>query len=194
MKTVRLHGELAELFGSHHRFDIRTPAEAVRALLVNYAGFEKHVLQNTAVVYKVMADEVQVGAEELCHPVSQEVHIIPVFFGAGTPNQKFLVGAVLIVAGVAVNYFSGGSLAWIGNPMISMGIGFALGGVAQLLTPVPKVSIAGPAERPDNKPSYVFNGPVNTTAQGQPVPIGYGRLIVGGAVISAGIAAEEIQP
>ena len=40
--------------------------------------------------------------------------------------------------------------------------------------------------------SYTFSGPVNTTAQGQPVPVGYGRLIVGGAVISAGITTEEI--
>ncbi len=51
-----------------------------------------------------------------------------------------------------------------------------------------------PAEKPDNQPSYVFNGPVNTTAQGQPVPIGYGRLIVGGAVISAGISIDDISP
>jgi len=40
--------------------------------------------------------------------------------------------------------------------------------------------------------SYVFNGAVNTTAQGHPVPVGYGRMIVGSAVISAGIDVDEI--
>jgi predicted phage tail protein len=33
---------------------------------------------------------------------------------------------------------------------------------------------------------------VNTTAQGHPVPVGYGRMIVGSAVISAGIDVDEI--
>ena len=42
-----------------------------------------------------------------------------------------------------------------------------------------------------NTPSYLFNGAVNTTAQGHPVPIGYGRLIVGSAVISASIVTTE---
>ena len=40
-------------------------------------------------------------------------------------------------------------------------------------------------------PSYIFNGPVNTMAQGHPVPIGYGEMIVGSAVISAGISVDE---
>lgn len=44
---------------------------------------------------------------------------------------------------------------------------------------------------PDNKPSYAFGGPVNTTAQGNPVPIGYGQREIGGAVISAGIYTED---
>lgn len=43
----------------------------------------------------------------------------------------------------------------------------------------------------ENKPSYNFNGAVNTTAQGNPVPLGYGRMIIGSAVISAGIYAMD---
>ena len=59
-----------------------------------------------------------------------------------------------------------------------------------MISPLPKVG--DPMERPENQPSYAFGGAVNTTAQGQPVPIGYGRMIIGGAVISAGITTEEI--
>ena len=59
-----------------------------------------------------------------------------------------------------------------------------------LLVPVPKVS--GPQERPENKPSYLFNGAVNTTEQGQPIPLLYGELIVGSAVVSAGLTDKEI--
>lgn len=48
-------------------------------------------------------------------------------------------------------------------------------------------------ESPDNKPSYAFGGPVNSIAQGNPVPLGYGKRRIGGALISAGIHAEDQQ-
>ncbi|WP_260627457.1 tail assembly protein [Pseudomonas protegens] len=44
---------------------------------------------------------------------------------------------------------------------------------------------------PNNRPSYSFNGAVNTSVQGNPVPLLYGRMIVGSAVISAGIYSED---
>ena len=65
-----------------------------------------------------------------------------------------------------------------------------LGELGRSFAPTPKAT--EPSERPENKPSYSFNGAVNTTAQGHPVPVGYGRLIVGSAVISAGIDVDEI--
>jgi len=74
--------------------------------------------------------------------------------------------------------------------LYSVGTAMILGGVAQMIAPTPKAN--EPSERPENKPSYSFNGAVNTTAQGHPVPVGYGRLIVGSAVISAGIDVDEI--
>jgi hypothetical protein len=69
-----------------------------------------------------------------------------------------------------------------------MGAGIAMiaGGVVQLLTPVPKGMSAKDASA--NTPSYNFNGPVNTEAQGHPVPLFYGGpMTVGSAVASAGI-------
>lgn len=40
---------------------------------------------------------------------------------------------------------------------------------------------------PDQRTSYLFDGAVNTVAQGGPVPIIYGRMRVGSVVVSAGI-------
>ncbi|PZA23441.1 phage tail protein, partial [Enterobacter hormaechei] len=45
---------------------------------------------------------------------------------------------------------------------------------------------------PDNKPSYAFGGSVNTLAMGNPVALLYGVREIGGAIISAGIVAEDI--
>jgi hypothetical protein len=64
------------------------------------------------------------------------------------------------------------------------------GGVVQLLTPLPKGLHS--KDSAGNMPSYSFNGPVNTQAQGNPVPLLYGGpLKVGSAVISAGIDTLE---
>ncbi|MGT3282611.1 tail assembly protein, partial [Yersinia enterocolitica] len=43
----------------------------------------------------------------------------------------------------------------------------------------------------ENTASYAFGGPVNTVAQGNPVAIGYGERRIGGAIISAGVYAED---
>lgn len=102
-----------------------------------------------------------------------------------------IVGAVLVFIGFAISGFSFGTLTPVGALFVSAGIAMIAGGVVQLLTPVPKgtknKSVA-------NEPSYSFNGAVNTQAQGNPVPLLYGRMIVGSAVISAGINAEDYAP
>ncbi|MEK7492166.1 MAG: tail assembly protein, partial [Pseudomonadota bacterium] len=69
------------------------------------------------------------------------------------------------------------------------GASMALGGVVQMLSPQAKG--LSTKDSPNNGASYNFNGPVNTTAQGNPVPILYGRMIVGSAVLSGGIFAED---
>ena len=48
-----------------------------------------------------------------------------------------------------------------------------------------------PKEEKETK-SYLFSGPVNTAAQGVPIPIGYGRLRVGSTVISASLRNQQL--
>jgi predicted phage tail protein len=81
-----------------------------------------------------------------------------------------------------------------------------LGGVAQMLTPVPR--IAPPAamsgysptytgqtmreSEMDPQKSYSFSGIQNTSVQGTPVPIIYGETVVGSVVISANVSTLEV--
>jgi len=71
-----------------------------------------------------------------------------------------------------------------------------LGGVSQLLTPVPKVNqiTSGTAANTDQDPrkSYSFSGVQQTSRQGVPVPICYGETLVGSVVISAGIDTVQV--
>jgi len=111
----------------------------------------------------------------------------PVIAGAGRGGLgQILIGAALIAA----SFMLPGIGTALATMAFNVGVSLVIGGVVQMLSPQPKAN--APAEKPENMPSYVFSGAVNTTAQGQPVPVGYGRLMVGGAVISAGITAEDI--
>ena len=51
-----------------------------------------------------------------------------------------------------------------------------------------------PAEREEasRRPSYVFDGAVNTVEQGHCVPVLYGELRIGSQIISAGISVEQL--
>lgn len=192
MKTIILLGELGKRYGSRHRMDVKTPAEAIRALCANFKDFAAFMSssQERNVGYRVLDMREDVAAKDLHTPAGSQIAIVPVVAGGGGGMGQILLGAALIAFAVIAPPLAATVLfgtTTLGTVAFGIGVSLALGGVAQLLAPTPK--------QPDNtteKNSYVFNGAVNTQAQGQPVPIGYGRMIVGSAVISAGIRVEDV--
>lgn len=187
MREVILAGELGRKYGRRHYLAVKTPAEAVRAMCANYKDFEKTILDigKRGTEFMVFNGRENVGAEQLRIQATGKIIIAPAISGAKRGGVlQTILGAVLIVIGVVLLFTPA---AGAGPAFIKLGAALVLGGVVQLLTPVP--SISGPQERNDeNRPNNNFNGAVNTTAQGHPVAVGYGRLIIGSAVISAGIS------
>lgn len=203
MKNILLLGELGKRFGRKYRLNVKTPAEAIRALCANFPEFEGFVSNSHTrnVGYRVIVGKQDLSADQLHDPIGkQEIKIVPVIAGAGKGLGTILIGAALIVASfyipgamfaVEAALATGISVTTMASAAFFVGVSLVLSGASQMLSP----TAAGqdPSERPENQPSYVFNGAVNTTAQGHPVPVGYGRLTVGSAVVSAGITAEEIS-
>lgn len=197
MKTIRLYGTLAVKFGREFVLDVKNAAEAVRALCVIAPGFKEHLNTYSEPGYFVRAGNDVLSAEELANPVSDKevIRIMPAIVGAGGKFGQIIVGALLIVAAFympgasTVLYGAGQSAITVGSIMFSVGVSLVLGGIAQLLYSAPKSTSS---EKPDNQPSYAFNGPVNTTQQGNNVPVCYGEMIVGSQVISAGLYVEDI--
>jgi predicted phage tail protein len=190
MKTIVLNGELGKIYGKRHKLDVKTAAEAVRALIANFPSIEKYFLNNDHVVYRVRVNNQLIDSGELSDPAGgKSITITPMIRGAGGDLGKIVIGALLIAAAVfnPLAFYGGSALLTGAAATIAIGVGTSLivGGVSGLLAPKPKT--IEPPNGPNEKPSYAFNGPVNTTVQGNPVPIGYGRMIVGSAVISAGI-------
>lgn len=189
MKTVKLLGELGKKFGKSFKFDISSPAEAVRALTANNPNFKQHLIESEkrGIAYKVLVGKEAISVDDIHNPSGKDViKFVPVLQGAGGNGTfQFILGAALVVAAFTI-------AQPFASYLIPIGASMMIGGVAQMLTPVPSLSGQDSNNQPDNKPSYTFNGAVNTSAQGYPVPIGYGRMMVGSAVISGGITVEEL--
>lgn len=200
MRRVQLHGAMGAEFGEHWELDIATPAEAFRAISANCPRFLAHLMESdkAGVGYRVVIGERDLNAEELGDPTGREtLHLVPMPAGAKSGFGKIILGAAFIalsfVPGLNVALFAGapGMLGTVSLSSIAFGIGvnMVLGGVAQMLAGTPK-STEAPSSV--DKPSYYFNGPTNRMQQGDPVPIGYGRMLIGAMPVSAGISTENI--
>jgi predicted phage tail protein len=119
-----------------------------------------------------------------------EIHVFPQVAGAGGVG-RIILGVILIIVGVVLYWIGGLYLTAIGVAMIGAGIGSAAGGITQLMTKSPKMGNYQAAEI-SQRPSFLFNGVVNTVEQGGPVPLVYGRHLTGSTVISAGMTVEQI--
>ena len=188
MITLKLYGPL-EKFGAEHELEVATPAEAVRALCVQLPGFAQTVKEGNWMVFRG-EESVAEEALRLTLRDGDVVHIRPAVAGAGNGVGQIVVGVIMV------------ALAWW-NPMAwgavataalgGAGAGLAMSGIVTMTMKQPATSDYSQRER-DKKPSFLFDGPVNTSTQGLPVPVIYGRLKVGSVVISAGITAEEVIP
>ncbi|CVE89166.1 Phage-related protein%2C tail component [Serratia marcescens] len=190
-RTVRLYGLLGSKFGRVHRLVIDTPREAIKALSVTIPGFERFLqsARDRGLTFAVFNGKRNIGLDEIKFIGSEDIRIAPVIIGSKKAGVfQTILGAVLVAVGAIAQF--GYGQPW-GTNVMMMGGAMMLGGVVQMLSPMQN----GLARRedPDNKPSYAFGGPVNTIAQGNPVPIGYGKRRIGGAIISAGIYAEDQQ-
>jgi predicted phage tail protein len=77
------------------------------------------------------------------------------------------------------------------NAIAGIGVSLILGGVAELISPMPSLGFNSGKEAARLE-SFSFSGIVNTSKQGMAVPICYGRAFVGSAVISSGLDVDQV--
>lgn len=194
LTTIRLYGVLGARFGRVHKLAVQTSAEAVKALCINLDGLESYLMnaKKNGMTFAVFRGKRNIGVDDFKELSGEsDIRIAPVMEGAKKAGLfQTILGAVMVVAGIVVTGMTFGSAGVIGAGMVSAGIGMMAGGIYQMLSPQPK-GLQG-RDDPDNKPSYAFGGSVNTLAMGNPVALLYGEREIGGAIISAGIVAEDI--
>lgn len=179
--VIYLSGSLAKQFGRRHVYDLDsgTAKEAFSALKNTLDGFERFIREQSkkGIKYAIFRNRENIGEDDFSRKGTNEIRLVPTIDGSKRAGAlQVVIGAVLIAAG---SYFGQG---W----MVNIGISMVAGGVVQLLSPQAKK-----LESAEANPSYAFGGPANTTAAGHIVGIGYGERLIGGAIISAGIFAED---
>jgi predicted phage tail protein len=193
LREIRVYGRLAKFLGRRVlQAEVATAAEAVRFLLANFPQLERHM---TDQYYRVSVGGYDLATDELHDPAGQQqIKIVPVLAGAGAVG-RIIAGVALIALSFAVGagVFGLALAKNLGAIALAQGIGVSLvlGGVAQLLTPVPQIPTGANTDQ-DPRKSYSFSGIQQTSRQGVPVPIVYGETLTGSVVISAGIDTVQV--
>jgi predicted phage tail protein len=208
LRTIVLHGSLAAQFGSSFDLEVKSPAEAIRALIIQIKGFRQAFREGHYRVIKGrehVAESLNLDEMKLRLGRARELHIVPVIAGSASAWGKILTGVAIIGLAIAAPYALGmagglsatfGGISAIGFSGISFGtiagIGAvaALGGIAQMLSPTPTMS--GGSASVDRKESFLFGSGENVTSQGVPVPVVFGEFVVGSVVASSGLSTEEM--
>jgi predicted phage tail protein len=197
MITIKLYGKLGERFGRKWDFHVHSPAEALRAIDTLKGGFFDYILELDKDLqgYHVQIDDKTLSADYLpLQHADAEVKITPLLQGADTKGIVTIVAGIAIVAvGIALGPAGWGGLGVLSATMtvqlVGLGIAVSLGGVARLLTSAPPALLA---TQDKTRSSYIFGGPINTVQQGECVPVAYGDVIIGSAVVSAGMDSDDI--
>ncbi len=197
LRTIRFHGPMIKVFGREFKYRAPTVPKAIDAMKNLLPGFERYMLEahKRGLTFSIFVGKRNVGQDELEFTKgSEDIHLVPVVIGSKRAGLfQTILGVALIGAAIAFSPAGLGVFSATGGwtSMAYAGASLALGGVVHMLSP--QMGGLRMRQGPENKPSYAFGGPVNTTAQGNPVGVLYGTREIGGAIISAGIYTEDQQ-
>jgi predicted phage tail protein len=209
MVTIRLLGEAGRRFGRRFQLAVKTPAEALRALYVQLPDLRQYLLESgeNGINWRVVTeDPMGLDEDQMLWPMSKRMVLAPLPAGRGGVG-KIVAGVALVALAVlllpgaplagALGFSIGGqAVAAIGSISLSL----IFGGVAELLTPTPKMPTVGGAvgggptegRSEEQLKSFTFDKSNANTLQGEVVPVLYGERIIGALpVLSFGLELQN---
>ena len=213
---VLLLDELGEKWGKTHVYhNLRTPADAIKLLCINYPDFAEYLATSheKGIVYKVTQVDIDLEESDLLLPLGQhDLVITPVISGSGRAG-KFIMGAILIgvaigTGGTSLSFGLGGFAGGVGISAAvgNIGIALAIRGVSEMLAPQQQTFemggfnvgqggfLGGPSSvqrGADGQQSYAYRGAANTVGIGKTIPLVYGKAMVGSHLISTDIQVVD---
>ena len=197
LMQVKLLGDLGQKFGRHYEFVAESPREVISALSNQLAGFKQYLCEahERNVAFKLVDDDPDGMSYENAVMPCKRLIIAPMVMGGGSVG-KILLGVGLI----ALSFVSFGAGAWAGIAgsfgtaagaaggsvaVFKLGAVLLFTGIAELLTPTPKDG--------GREESFLFDQAAETSVQGTPVPLIYGRyLATSPALISSSVTTYQV--
>lgn len=183
--TVKLYGNLRKFGNEFKLVGVANTAEALNALYCQLNGFRMAIQKG---IFNIKAGDKEFSMETLKDDVRQPlndkttIHILPVIAGSGGSVGQIITGGLLIVAGALSGQYY----------LALAGLALTAGGVAQMLTKTPTLDQPNRNET-EKKQSTSFSNLQNLVAQGRPVPLAYGRILVGSLIIGKGTETLKVD-
>ena len=148
--------------------------------------------------YAVKVDNYNTRESVFCKLFTDEIHIRPAgLFSKSAGTGQMIVAAILLVIAVTLDCLGGGGAfttatgsslgPWMAAAYTSAAIMMISGTLTYMLTP--KIKNKGDNTAGDNK---YLGTPGNTTANGTPISIGYGRYKVYGHFLSYNVSSSSV--
>ena len=216
---VLLLDDLGKKYGETHVYhNLRTPADAIKLLCINYPEFAKDLATShkQGIFYKVTQVNQDLDYSELNLPIgSHDLVVIPVISGSKNAG-KILLGAGLVIATGGIGLGAGASLfghtGLTGIAAISakvgsaLGVNMVLGGIQNMLAPQPtlpeSIDFSGATTNftggagslvkgADGRQSFAYTGATNVSGLGKTIPVAYGKVLSGSLIVGAQIEPES---
>lgn len=191
---VQLGGPMAKHFGRHWHLKVRNTKQALDLIDANRPGFKAwmkrnikrydsyHIQITNKQGHKWSVDEGEYQMMGQSENIAK-IRITPVPRGSGGSAFGWfqtVVGAALLVVSAVVM-----------PALAPLGLSLMMGGISQLISPQ---ATNDSVRQADNSNSFYFDGPQNTTNQGNPVQLIYGEeILVGSQVVSSSITIDQLM-
>lgn len=193
MTLINLHGILAYEFKPTMLMAINKPKEVIEAISSKFSLFRNRLvdLAEQGIHYTILIDGEKIHHFDQLNisRKPKQIDLVPSICGRGAGAAIAAIGAIAAGAGAAGTAAMGtvliGTLT-VGQLVTSVGLMMVSIGLQMALAPKPDM------QRPEStvsgaKQSFMISSKANTAEQGNPVPVGYGRLRVGSAIIQSSV-------
>ncbi len=202
---LKLHGDLGQTIGENWEFNVNSVQQAIYALnMVTDSAFNNYFISKDRLgaKYRVLINgkdfrsptqEINRENSELLTQTNllykindlETIDIVP-FIENSDSKVLGIVTMILAVVLIVVGAVYG--QGWL----VAIGIALFAAGTVALLSRPPAFQNFRNIDKFGNQ-SYLFSGPTNIIGEGGPVPVGYGRMLVGSQVISSAYRIQDYQ-
>jgi predicted phage tail protein len=183
MTEVFLEGRLGQVIGRRFSFKTKTLKETLNAIEANTNRLRSYFFNSKKRAFAIFVDDKEISMDShlICNVRNKKVRIIPILFGAVAATAA-VIAAALLPAGASALAVKAMTFVIVAVLAAALSFGISLL-ISKMMEP----------DDPDivTTSSVIFWQAQNVAKQGLPVPVGYGRFIVGSRTVSVNSFAVD---